>query len=153
MAMPGAAATAWIRLPDSGASMTVAISAIGLPSLAAWMAGGLNRRTLYQALAARDLAVDINRATLRDPDLYEATLNGGLTVQGPLLGGAMIAGKIALTETELRVPSTGFGGAGGLPGLAHAHELAWAALLQVAAGYLKAISGFIHGAQAQAGNS
>ena len=69
-----------------------------------------------------DLAVDINRATLRDPDLYEATLNGGLTVQGPLLGGAMIAGKIALTETELRVPSTGFGGAGGLPGLAHVNE-------------------------------
>ena len=40
-----------------------------------------------------------------------------------------------------------------LPGLAHAHELARAALLQVAAGNLKAISGFIHGAQAQAGNS
>jgi translocation and assembly module TamB len=34
----------------------------------------------------------------------------------------MIAGKIALTETELRVPSTGFGGAGGLPGLAHVNE-------------------------------
>lgn len=69
-----------------------------------------------------DLVVDIQRVTLRDPDLYEATLNGGVTVKGPLLGGAMIAGKIAMTQTELRVPSTGFGGAGGLPGLKHKNE-------------------------------
>lgn len=69
-----------------------------------------------------DLAVQVQNVTLRDPDLYETTLNGGVTVQGPLLGGAMIAGRIALTETELRVPSTGFGGAGGLPGLEHVNE-------------------------------
>jgi translocation and assembly module TamB len=68
------------------------------------------------------LAVDIARATLRDPDLYETTANGALTVQGPLAGGAMIAGRIALTETELRVPSTGFGRAGDLPGLRHVAE-------------------------------
>jgi translocation and assembly module TamB len=43
-------------------------------------------------------------------------------MQGPLAGGATIAGRIALTETELRVPSTGFGGAGGLPGLQHVNE-------------------------------
>ena len=71
---------------------------------------------------AGDLAVDIQRATLRDPDLYETVANGALTVQGPLTGGAMIAGRIALTETELRVPSTGFGRAGDLPGLRHVAE-------------------------------
>lgn len=69
-----------------------------------------------------ELDVQVQNVTLRDPDLYEATLNGDVTVQGPLLGGAMIAGRIALTETELRVPSTGFGGAGGLPGLEHVNE-------------------------------
>lgn len=69
-----------------------------------------------------DLAIDLRNVTLRDPDLYAATLNGGVTVQGPLAGGAMIAGRIALSETELRVPATGFGGAGGLPGLAHVNE-------------------------------
>jgi translocation and assembly module TamB len=69
-----------------------------------------------------DLAVDIQRVTLRDPEFYETTLQGGLTVKGALLDGALIAGKIALTETELRVPSTGFGGAGGLPGLKHKGE-------------------------------
>lgn len=71
---------------------------------------------------AGDLAIEVRNVTLRDPDLYETTLNGGVTVQGPLTGGAMIAGRIALSETELRVPSTGFGGAGGLPGLQHVNE-------------------------------
>jgi translocation and assembly module TamB len=69
-----------------------------------------------------DLAVELRQVTLRDPDLYETTLNGGVTLKGPLMGGAMIAGRIALSETELRVPSTGFGGAGGLPGLEHKNE-------------------------------
>lgn len=40
----------------------------------------------------------------------------------------------------------------GLSGLAQAHKLARAALFQVAAGDLKAIRGFIHGPQAQAGH-
>lgn len=69
-----------------------------------------------------ELAVEISRATLRDPDLYETTLSGALTVKGPLAGGAMIAGNITMAETELRVPSTGFGRAGDLPGLRHLAE-------------------------------
>ena len=71
---------------------------------------------------AGDLAISVQNVTLRDPDLYETMLNGDLTSTGPLQGGAMIAGRIALSETELRVPSTGFGGAGGLPGLQHVNE-------------------------------
>ncbi len=71
---------------------------------------------------AADLALEIARVTLRDPDLYETTANGALTISGPLAGGALIAGRVALTQTELRVPSTGFGGAGDLPGLRHLNE-------------------------------
>lgn len=68
------------------------------------------------------LAVDLLQVTLRDPDLYETTMNGALTVDGPLAGGAMIAGRLALTETELRIPSTGVGASGDLPGLVHLRE-------------------------------
>ncbi len=71
---------------------------------------------------AGDLAVNVRQVTLRDPDLYQTTLSGAVTLKGPLMGGALIAGRIGLTETELRVPSTGFGGAGGLPGLEHKNE-------------------------------
>lgn len=69
-----------------------------------------------------DLSVDLQGVTLRDPDLYEARLNGQVSIKGPLTAGAQIAGRIALNETELRVPSTGFGGASGLPDLQHIHE-------------------------------
>ena len=69
-----------------------------------------------------DVAIAVQNVTLRDPDLYETTLNGDLTLSGPLRGGALISGRIVLSETELRVPSTGFGGAGGLPGLRHVNE-------------------------------
>ena len=68
------------------------------------------------------LAVELSQVRLRDPDLYETTINGAVTVDGPLAGGALIAGRLVLTETELRIPSTGFGGAGDLPGLLHAGE-------------------------------
>lgn len=69
-----------------------------------------------------DIKIAVSNVTLRNPDLYETTLNGDLTFSGPLQGGALIAGRIVLRETELRVPSTGFGGAGGLPGLQHVNE-------------------------------
>lgn len=71
---------------------------------------------------AGDLTVDLQSVILRDPDLYEARLNGQLRVTGPLTGGAQIVGRIALNETELRVPSTGVSGASGLADLRHINE-------------------------------
>lgn len=71
-----------------------------------------------------DLTIEVQNVTLRDPDLYETNARGTLTVTGPLQGGALIAGNIALKETELRLPSTGFGSAGNLPGLVHVNESA-----------------------------
>ena len=82
------------------------------------------------------LAVDLSQVVLRDPDLYETTVNGALTVDGPLAGGALIAGRLVLTETELRIPSTGFGGSGDLPGLLHAGEPADVRATRARAGLL-----------------
>ncbi|MEO5619562.1 MAG: translocation/assembly module TamB domain-containing protein [Cypionkella sp.] len=69
-----------------------------------------------------DLKITLNNAILRDPELYETRLNGSLSVTGPLAGGAVIAGTINVAEAEIRVPSTGFGGAAGLPDLKHVNE-------------------------------
>ena len=99
---------------QSAIDVTAAVSSGG--SIAVNGAAGLS------APYTGDLAVDLRQVTLRDPDLYETTMDGSITLKGPLLGGAMIAGRIALSETELRVPSTGFGGAGGLPDLEHKNE-------------------------------
>ncbi|MFN7052708.1 MAG: translocation/assembly module TamB domain-containing protein, partial [Gemmobacter sp.] len=69
-----------------------------------------------------DLQMQLRQAVIRDPRLYETRLNGRVTVQGGLLGGARIGGDITLAETELRVPDTGIGAAAGLDDLRHLSE-------------------------------
>jgi translocation and assembly module TamB len=62
-----------------------------------------------------DLRLTLDRVVVRDPELYRTRANGEITVKGPLLGGAAIAGRIVLLETELRVPSSGLGASGDIP--------------------------------------
>lgn len=69
-----------------------------------------------------ELALQLDRLRLVDPELYETFASGSLTIVGPLAGGALIAGRIDLSDTEIRVPSSGFGSASGLAKLRHAGE-------------------------------
>lgn len=68
------------------------------------------------------LGIALQAVILRDPDLYESRMSGELKLTGPLLARPFLSGQINLLETELRVPSTGFGGAAGLPELRHINE-------------------------------
>ena len=69
-----------------------------------------------------DLTATLADVTLRDARLFQTRGNGTITVQGPLAGGAQIAGRIALIETEIRVPNGSFTGVGTIPGLVHVGE-------------------------------
>ena len=74
---------------------------------------------------AADLAISLDGVKLIDPELYQTTASGTLQVTGPLTAGALISGRIGLADTEIRVPSTGFGGTGGLPtSTRHRHRMA-----------------------------
>lgn len=53
-----------------------------------------------------DLSVGLERVVLVDPNLYRTRANGEVAVKGPLAGGAAISGRIALIETEVRIPDT-----------------------------------------------
>lgn len=68
------------------------------------------------------LGIGLEGMRLRDPDFYQTVLNGTLRFSGPLTGGGLIAGRIDVGETELRVPDTGFSGAGDIAGLRHVNE-------------------------------
>ncbi len=57
-----------------------------------------------------ELALELRDVRLRNPNLFDTTASGNLAITGPLRGGAVVAGRIALGDTELRVPSSGFGG-------------------------------------------
>lgn len=69
-----------------------------------------------------DLQITLEALRLRDPDLYDTQVSGGLSVSGPLAGGARVTGDLTLSETELRVPSTGLGGVAAIPDMTHVNE-------------------------------
>lgn len=69
-----------------------------------------------------DLAISLQGVRLRDPDLYTTVVDGNATFRGPAMGAALVAGDLTLGRTELRIPSTGFGIDGALPGLQHRFE-------------------------------
>ncbi|SDE38611.1 translocation/assembly module TamB domain-containing protein [Limimaricola pyoseonensis] len=66
-----------------------------------------------------DLAIGLDGLELRDPELYETTADGRLSITGPLAGGAVIAGLVELGATEIQVPSSGIGALGDLPEVRH----------------------------------
>ncbi|AXC48897.1 DUF490 domain-containing protein [Paracoccus suum] len=66
-----------------------------------------------------NLTVRLNDAAIRDPNLYQTAASGTLTVSGNLAAGPLIAGRLTLDRTEIRIPSTGLGGAKGIPQITH----------------------------------
>ncbi|HMO06379.1 MAG TPA: translocation/assembly module TamB domain-containing protein [Paracoccaceae bacterium] len=82
------------------------------------VSGGLGLAAPFPA----DLSVVVTALRLRDPQLFETVADGRLTLSGPLTGGARLAGRIDLGQTELSIPATGLAGAGDLPGLRHAGD-------------------------------
>jgi translocation and assembly module TamB len=69
-----------------------------------------------------DLGLTLSGVVLRDPQLYETLANGQLRITGPLTGGALISGRIALPQTEIRIAATGLGGQELIDGLRHVGE-------------------------------
>ncbi len=66
-----------------------------------------------------DLSVTLRGLVFADPSLYSTTLNGDLRLRGPLTGGARIAGRIDVGETNVQVPSTGLTSIGDIPPITH----------------------------------
>lgn len=57
-----------------------------------------------------DLKVALASAHLRNPQLFDTSASGNLSVTGPLAGGPLVTGQISLGDTEIRLASAGFGG-------------------------------------------
>ncbi|NBR54238.1 MAG: hypothetical protein EBT91_12665, partial [Rhodobacteraceae bacterium] len=68
---------------------------------------------------ASDLGLQLSGWVLRDPALYQTTLDGAVGISGPLTGGALISGEVRLGTTELRVPSSSISAAGDIPEITH----------------------------------
>lgn len=66
-----------------------------------------------------DLAIALNNVGLVDPALYDTTVDGQITLRGPLTGGAVIAGQINVGETNIRVPESQGAGFSIIPQITH----------------------------------
>ncbi len=87
---------------------------------------------------ASNLQIGLRDVNIRDPQLYETRASGNLTVTGPLTGGAEIAGRIDLGDTEVKIPSSDLGGTEAIPDLRHIGEPAAVRATRAKAGLLGA---------------
>ncbi|MEF9603203.1 translocation/assembly module TamB domain-containing protein, partial [Paracoccus sp. PXZ] len=69
-----------------------------------------------------NLDVRLSNVVLRDPNLYETLVNGAINVAGTVGQGPLVSGRIDVGHTELRIPSTGLGGAKAIPDIIHRSE-------------------------------
>lgn len=83
-----------------------------------------------------DLSVALDDVIFRDPNLYTTRADGQIAVSGTLAQGPLISGTIRLSQTELRIPSTGLGGATDIPEIEHLHSSAEARGTRARAGLL-----------------
>ena len=100
--------------------------------------GSFRVRGLVALSAPHEAALDVTlqALALRDPELFETTLDGRVTVTGPLIGGALIGGTVLLGRTELRVPSGSADTPGAIPDIRHVAEPAAVALTRRRAGLI-----------------
>ena len=66
-----------------------------------------------------DIAINFDQVVVKNPELYQTLVSGGITVRGPVTGGAQIAGNLTLGQTDIQVPSSGVGALGDLPTVSH----------------------------------
>jgi translocation and assembly module TamB len=90
---------------------------------------------------AADLRIVLDNARVRDPSLYDTTVSGTVTLAGPLTGGANIAGRIALGQTEIRIPTSITGGTAPIPDITHIAEPGPVRQTRVRAGLIDANGG------------
>ena len=66
-----------------------------------------------------NLRVALNGVVVEDPILYRTTLDGAITIVGPISTGARVAGQIDVGETLISIPSSGISSFGTIPNITH----------------------------------
>ena len=86
------------------------------------------------------LDIGLTDVALQEASLYHTRASGDITVKGPLTDGANIAGKITLSDTEIRIPSGTTGAASAIPEIKHINESATSRSTRRRAGLIKITS-------------
>lgn len=115
-----------LTLEQIDATASLGGGAIGIDAEGSVQDGGRVSLGGQVQLAPRfpaDLTLGLRNARLTDRRIFETRVSGDLRVGGELIRGGRITGALTLADTELRIPSTGLGGAGyAPPGIIHLGE-------------------------------
>ncbi|QDY69057.1 translocation/assembly module TamB domain-containing protein [Qingshengfaniella alkalisoli] len=128
-----------LTLENIGTQVNIANSQANVNASANLSTGGqitINGPVSLTAPFNGNLDIALNQLTVVDPSLYEINLGGNLGIDGPLAGGAAIAGAINISRAEIRIPAGG-GGAGTLIDVRHAGEGAASRQTRERAGLIK----------------
>lgn len=68
-----------------------------------------------------DLQATLNRVQLRDPNLYEAVVDGTVAISGNPADGPLVTGTLNVGPVEFRIPNTGLGGRA-IPDIVHLND-------------------------------
>ncbi len=105
-----------IGLDNSSAAIAVSSTYSGGGQIS--VNGSLSLLPPFQA----NLPVQISNLRHREGKLLETSLNGTVTLSGPLTGGGLISGGIDLGQTDIRISSSALGGGGAIPEIRHVGE-------------------------------
>lgn len=133
------APTANLRLEDIGLRVALSRGVAQIDTQGRFADGGTLALSgpLRLASLGAEFALVLDRARLRNPELYDTRISGRLALSGPLAGGARVSGALTLDETELRIPSGGLSGAAAIPDITHLAEPAAVHQTRVRAGLIE----------------
>lgn len=75
-----------------------------------------------QAPYSTDVALTVKNVKISNPQLFETTANGALSLNGSLPSDLFLKGDIELDDTDILVPSTRIGGFSEIPEITHVNE-------------------------------
>ena len=119
-----AAPAARLALEDIDLTVALASARAQIDLAAALSSGGritVNGPVGLTGAFPADLDARLIDLTLVDPSLYELAIDGQIAVNGPLTGGALIAGRIDIGRSTIKIPDA-FGDGGAVPGMTHLNE-------------------------------
>lgn len=109
-------------LTDIAAQVELAGGRAQIDASAAVLSGGritIRGPVVLTGARTADLAVSLDSARVVDPALFDTRVDGRLTLKGPIAGGALIAGRLTLAETNIRVPESQIAGFSIVPKIVH----------------------------------
>ena len=133
-----------LAFADTNATVTLGGGRAQIDAAARNEAGGtlaLRGPVGLAAPFAANLVATVGAFVVRDQNLYATSLAGQARIDGPLAGGARIAGDFVIGPTEVRIPSSGLGGATSIPDLRHLSEPPPVRTTRARAGLLSAEAG------------